>query len=79
MVLAYVLFKIIPGNENEVVSLLKEYEEVKEISTIYGIYDIICKVETKTDKDLSTFILSVRQKLVHVRETMTLISAEKHK
>ena len=46
MATAYVLLNVEMGTERDVMDALKAIPEVKEAHSVYGVYDIIARVET---------------------------------
>lgn len=70
---AYVLFNIEPGAEGEILKELRKNKKVKEAYFMYGVYDIIAKVEAETmDKLKETISLDMRR-LDKIRSTLTMI------
>lgn len=64
------------GAEEELVKQLKAVEFVKEVYVVYGVYDIVAKVEADTmDKVKETITWKVRR-LDRVRSTLTMIVVE---
>lgn len=61
------------GGEEEVFQKLREYSEVKEAYIVYGVYDIVVKVESDTMEKLRDFITNTIRKLPKVRSTLTMI------
>ena len=72
-VIGYVLIVTDVGKEHEVVDELMRIEGVAEAQTVYGEFDILCKVECSDLKSLDGAITKVR-KIQNVIRTMTLIS-----
>ena len=72
-VIGYVLIVTDVGKEHEVVNELMKIEGVTEAQTVYGEFDILCKVECNDLKSLDSAITKVR-KIQNVIRTMTLIS-----
>ena len=72
-VIGYVLVVTEVGKEHEVVQELLEIDGVIEAQTVYGEFDILCKVSNEDLKTLDTTITKVR-KIQSVIRTMTLIS-----
>ena len=61
------------GQENQVIIDLKVIPEVKESYVIYGVYDVIAKVEADSLHHLKDVVsLQIRQ-LNSVRTTLTMI------
>jgi Lrp/AsnC family transcriptional regulator for asnA, asnC and gidA len=61
------------GSEEKVTNDLKKVEEVKEVHQIYGVYDLIVRVETETLEKLKTVISDSTRTLENVRSTLTMI------
>ncbi len=73
MVIAYLLINTKPGTETKVAEDLVKKKEIKDISIVYGAYDIIVKLSVKSMSDLQDFILGLRKDM-DVEQTSTLIS-----
>ena len=74
MAKAYVLINSEIGGEAEVVEQLKSMKEVVEVSVVYGVYDVIVKLEAETMEILKELITSKVRHLNKVRSTMTMIA-----
>jgi len=72
-VVAYVLIVTEVGKEHEVITALKKIEGVTIAQTVYGEFDVVCKVECGNLKTLDESITKVR-KIQSIIRTMTLIS-----
>ena len=70
---AYVLINAELGNEEKVLAALKEIEGVVEANMVYGVYDVIAKIETTDLKALKDLISWKVRRLDHVRSTLTMI------
>ncbi len=73
MATAFVLINAEIGAENEVLKDLKAIQEVKEAHMVYGVYDIIARVETETMQELKDTISWKIRRLDKVRSTLTMI------
>jgi len=73
LVVAYTLLKVVPGKEKEVIAKLQEFDEVAEVMGVYGIYDMILKIETSDVKALDEFIYYKLRVLEGITETLTFI------
>jgi len=73
MVEAYLLLITKPGTETEVAESLLKTKGVKEVSVVYGGYDIIAKLNFKSMHELQDFTLKIR-KDKRVERTTTMIS-----
>jgi len=69
---AYVLINCDLGNEEFIISELKEIETVKEVWGVLGTYDIIVKLESGSLDEISNTITLKIRKLDKIRFTMTL-------
>ncbi|MGC9779093.1 MAG: Lrp/AsnC ligand binding domain-containing protein [Candidatus Heimdallarchaeota archaeon] len=76
MAKAYVLINSEIGGEQEVVNQLKAMKEVVEVSVVYGVYDVIVKLEADTMEVLKELITSKVRHLNKVRSTMTMIASQ---
>jgi len=70
---AYLLLNVETGTEEEVMNKLKTLQEVKEARMVYGVYDIIVRVETETMEELKNVVSWTVRRLDRVRSTMTMI------
>jgi len=70
---AFVLINAEIGAENDVLKDLKTITEIKEAHMVYGVYDIIARVETETMQDLKDTISWKIRRLDKVRSTLTMI------
>jgi DNA-binding Lrp family transcriptional regulator len=74
--MAYVLINTEIGSESEVLDAIKKITNVKEAHAVYGVYDIVVKIEADTmDKLKETVTWKVRR-LNKVRSTLTMIAIE---
>ena len=73
MEIAYVLLNCDLGFEETVIENLEHIDSVKEVSGVYGAYDIIVKVENSEIGKLREAIMWKIRKLEHVRSTLTLM------
>ena len=76
MVLAYILINSEIGKETELLKALKNIDGVKEVFSVYGVYDIIAKVEGKTVNELKEVVIAKIRQLNYVRSTLTMIVME---
>ena len=70
---AFVLFNTELGREENIIRDLKNFEEVKEVFRVYGVYDIIAKVESDTMDKVKEIITWKLRKLTGVKSTLTMI------
>ncbi|MFX0116306.1 MAG: Lrp/AsnC ligand binding domain-containing protein [Candidatus Hodarchaeota archaeon] len=65
------------GAEDQVLMDLKSMDEVKEAYLVYGVYDIIAKIDAPTIEGLKGIIYTQIRRLTGVQSTLTMIAAEK--
>jgi DNA-binding Lrp family transcriptional regulator len=70
---AYVLINVEIGAEGEVLKNLKPVSEIKEAHLVYGVYDIIARVETETMQELKDAVSWKIRRIDKVRSTLTMI------
>lgn len=73
MPLAIVLINADIGSEDEVVKELRKIGNVKESYTVYGVYDIVAKVEAETMDKLKEIVTWKIRRLDRVRSTLTML------
>ena len=73
MPLAFVLINAKLGSEEEVVKELKKLPNVKEVYVVYGVYDLIVKVEAESLDKLKEYIFSRIRQMDKIRSTLTMI------
>ena len=73
---AYVLVNCDLGAEEEIISGLKQIEQVKEVHGTFGAYDIIAKVQAESTDQLREAITWKIRKMDKIRSTLTLTVVE---
>lgn len=73
MSVALVLINTETGVEETVLEKLKKMKNVKEAFIVYGVYDIIVKVEAKDLEELRDIVSTRIRRVEGVRSTVTLI------
>jgi len=73
---AFVLINSEVGSEDEALKQLRKIENVKGAYAVYGVYDIVAKVEAETIDKLKEVITSKVRKLRWVRSTLTMMVIE---
>jgi len=76
MITAYVLLRIKPGMDRNVLRNVKKLAQVKAVETVYGEYDMLFKVEIETLETLDSFIFDTVRTIIGVDGSTTLISME---
>jgi DNA-binding Lrp family transcriptional regulator len=70
---AYVLINVEIGSEEEILRNLDPISDVKEAHLVYGVYDIIARIETETMQELKDTVSWKIRRLDKVRSTLTMI------
>lgn len=73
---AYVLISGKLGREKEIVSKLKQVENVVDAHGTLGTFDFIAKVQADTEEDINQTIVGKIRKLEDVNSTVTLMAVE---
>ena len=76
MATAFVLINTETGSESKVVESLRKLDVVKEAYMVYGVYDIVTKVEAESMGNLREIITHEVRKREGVHSTLTLIVIE---
>jgi len=70
---AYILVNTETGKEYEVYNAVKEMKGVIEVQIVYGLYDLVMKVESP-DPDGIRELIKVIRDLPDIKSTLTLIA-----
>ncbi len=70
---AYVLINTEIGAEEEVVKELKKISYITEAYVVYGVYDIVAKVEADSMEKLKEVVSWSIRRLEKVRSTLTML------
>ena len=76
MATAFVLVNAELGEEGRVLKELRSMRQITEAHIVYGVYDIIAKIEAKTMDELKEVVSSKIRKLGSIRSTLTLNAVE---
>lgn len=74
MAKAFVLINCDLGKELEVIQHLRSIKNVKDAKATHGVYDVIAKVESKTEDELEDTINSKILPLNRINQVLTLKS-----
>jgi DNA-binding Lrp family transcriptional regulator len=73
---AFVLINCELGSEEEIISELKTFSDVKDVQGTFGAYDIIAKISSESvEKIRETISLKIR-KIEKIHSTLTLTKIE---
>ncbi len=73
---AFVLINAEVGNEQELIKQLRKIPNVTEVHVVYGVYDVIARVEADTMEKVKETITNSLRRLDNVRSTLTMIAVE---
>lgn len=79
MPMAYVLINTEPKNMESVISTLEKLDLVVEIFPVYGVYDIVAKIQAETMEKLKDLVTWKVRSLDDVRSTITMLILEEKK
>ena len=79
MPVAIILINTEIGTESEVMDALSKIEGVKEIYEVYGMFDVVVKVEAPSHEELRDLVINKIRKISQVRGTTTMIVIEGRK
>ncbi len=73
MPIAFILINAELSKEDMVLALVRALPEVKEAYLVYGVYDIIIKVEAETAQAIKDAVFSKIRRIDNVRSTKTMM------
>jgi len=76
MPMAFVFMNIDAGGEDEVLKELRSIPNVREAHSVYGVYDIVARIEAETMDKLKEVVTWKVRRLNKVRSTLTTIVME---
>jgi len=76
MPMAFVFMNIDAGGEQDVLNALRSIENVKEAHLVYGVYDLVARIEAETMDKLKEVVTWKVRRLEKVRSTLTTIVME---
>ncbi|MCJ7455189.1 Lrp/AsnC ligand binding domain-containing protein [Candidatus Bathyarchaeota archaeon] len=76
MPMAFVFMNIDAGGEQEVLKELRNIQNVKEAHLVYGVYDLVARIEAETMDKLKEIVTWKVRRLDKVRSTLTTIVME---
>lgn len=71
---AFVLLNTELGMESKIIEALKGVEEITNIYSLYGIYDIIIEMEADTMDRIKEVVFNKVRRLDNVKSTITLLT-----
>jgi DNA-binding Lrp family transcriptional regulator len=76
MASCYVLVNVELGSEERVLNEVRKVPNVKDCHRVYGVYDLIAKVEAETMDSMKEIVTWKIRRLEGVRSTLTAIVIE---
>ncbi len=76
MATAYVLMNCVMGSERNILSSLNAIDGVVESHGTLGLYDIVAKVESDSEKGIQDIVTDTIRKMPEIHSTMTLTRSE---
>ena len=76
MPMAFVFMNIDAGGEQEVLNQLRSIANVKEAHLVYGVYDLVARIEAESMDKLKEIVTWKVRRLDKVRSTLTTIVME---
>ena len=76
MTVSYVLITVEPGSEEKVLNEVRKVPNAKECHRVYGVYDMIAKVEADSMDMLKEIVTWKIRRLNGVRSTLTAVVIE---
>jgi len=76
MAVGYVLVNVSPGKEFETFQSIKNLENVKDATMLFGDYDIIAKLEADSLGDIARIVVDIIRQIPGVTDSKTLAGAD---
>lgn len=76
MPVAFVFINAETGAEDDIMKELRRIPEIKEAYAVYGVYDIVAKVEAEAMDKLRETIAQKVRKVNGIRSTLTMVAME---
>jgi DNA-binding Lrp family transcriptional regulator len=73
MSMAYVLINTEPKNMEDIAATLEKLDSVVEIFPVYGVYDLVAKIQAETMEKLKDIVTFKIRSLKNVRSTITML------
>jgi DNA-binding Lrp family transcriptional regulator len=73
---AFVLIGVEAGSERGVIDQLKALNNVKDVYPVYGVYDIVAKIQASSERELKETITYRLRGLAKIKSTQTLMVSE---
>jgi DNA-binding Lrp family transcriptional regulator len=70
---AFVLIGVETGSEHDIIRQLRMLKGVKDAYSVYGVYDIVVKVQSESERELKEIITYKIRGMPKIRSTQTLM------
>jgi DNA-binding Lrp family transcriptional regulator len=74
MVTAHMLINCDSGSEGFVIDELKKFDSVREVSPVYGAFDLVVKLESPSLQEIGDNIVKDIRKIKNIITTLTLMN-----
>ncbi len=71
--IAFVLINVETGTETQVIRELRKIPGLTEVDFVYGVYDVLVKVEAATQQEVKEIITTRIRRMKDVRTTLTMM------
>ena len=71
--IAFILIRVKSGLEHEVTAKLDQISDIKESHIVFGVWDLVAKIETPNLQKLDYIVTQIR-KIAGVEQTTTLLA-----
>ena len=76
MPIAFMLLNVDLGEEDVVLKQTRKVNGVKEAHRVYGIYDMVVKIDSDLTEEMKNIITGEIRRIQGVRSTLTLVSVQ---
>ena len=76
MPIAFMLLNVDLGEEDVVLKQTRKVNGVKEAHRVYGIYDMVVKIDSDLTEEMKKIITGEIRRIQGVRSTLTLVSVQ---
>lgn len=73
--MAHILINCDSGFENQVITELKKFDSVLEVKEVYGVFEIVAKLESSNLQELRDNISEDIRKIKNIISTITLLDS----
>jgi len=71
---AFVLLNSELGQESKIIEALEGVDEIKNVYSLYGIYDLLLEMEAETMDQIKEVVFNKVRRLDNVKSTITLLT-----